>query len=283
MNLFEWISHTKTFNNLDNSFSNQVSNLNPDTILILLNALLWLIIILVTAYWVVKIYKVWKSPDVDTIKKYKENLKNTSADSEQKSIILTLINQVNTEIKDIISFIDEGKSQKDIYEHGRKVIDLLTTQIPLSLKSTKRIYHRCAVFTIDDSNPTSLKVFEGCGYSLKGKEHLRLKIDESVAGKAFSNGEYKYIADVSRNKTFKPHPKATKQYFSLLCYPIKTGGNVMGVLSIDGSEKDCFSKDDIEYFKMFSNQIGIIIGLIDYNLKTEIDGGDKGGEIQNTG
>ncbi|ARK28809.1 GAF domain-containing protein [Halalkalibacter krulwichiae] len=281
MSLFEWLSDSKTYKKLDESFSNQVSNLNPDTVLILLNAFLWIAIFIFIVYWGVKIYKIAKTPGKDLIKKYKENLQRTSDDSKQKSIILTLIDQVNDEIKDLVS-LDDQKTDL-VHEHGKKVLNFTTTQVPLSLKSTKSINHRCAVFVLDEEDPSKLKIFEGCGYSIKGKEKLRLDSKESIAGKAFTSGEYQYEKDLTKSKDFKPHPKATKEYFSLLCYPVVVNEKVVAVLSIDGSVKDCFTKDDIAYVKMFSNLVGITLSVMKYNVTNQKERGDIDGEIQNTG
>ncbi len=154
--------------------------------------------------------------------------------------------------------------------HGRKVMDMIIEQIPLTLKSMKKINHRCAIFVVDDEDPSQLKIFEGCGFSVKGKEKLRLKISSSIAGKTLSKGEYTYCKDVTEDKNFQKKPEATKTYYSLLCCPIMLNSSPIAVLSIDGSVKDCFSEDDIAYFQLFSNQLAIIFDVVG---KDNIEGG----------
>jgi putative methionine-R-sulfoxide reductase with GAF domain len=267
---------TKTFKKLDEVFSSQVTNINPDFILVTLYILLGVFIL----YWVVRIYKLYKAPGSDLIREYKENLQKTMADSEQKSQILTLIDQVNKEIPELskLSAIEDNSL---LVNRGRKVTDMIIEQIPLTLKSMKNINHRCAVFTVDPENAEELKIFEGCGFSITGKEKLRLKINSSIAGNVFANGEYSYCKDVTKEKDFKPHPKATKNYKSLLCVPIKIDGFTVAVLSIDGSEVNCFSQDDISYFQIFSNQLAIIFDIMGKDIL--LGGMTYGEEVQNIG
>ncbi|BCB04728.1 GAF domain-containing protein [Bacillus sp. KH172YL63] len=270
------LTETKTFKKFDESLSNQVINLNPKFFLFSL----YLIGAIIILYWAVKIYKMYKAPGSELIKEYKLDLEKTMADSKQKSQIMTLMDQVNKEIPELHKL--SGLSDKTLLiSRGRKVTDMIIEQIPLTLKSMKNIRHRCAVFAVDPDDPDNLKIFEGCGFSINGKEKLRLKIDSSIAGNVFSSGEYSYCKDLTKEKDFKPHPKATKSYSSLLCVPIKIDGFTLAVLSIDGSETDCFSPDDISYFQIFSNQLAIIFDIMGKDI---ILGGMTNGEkVQNTG
>ncbi|MGD6775237.1 GAF domain-containing protein [Sutcliffiella horikoshii] len=278
MEILDWLSGTKTFQKVDELFSSQVTNLNPDTILILLQVLLYSAILWIILFGGIHLYKKYKAPGSDMIKEYKENLQITSEDSKQKSIILTLLHQVNGEIKD---FVSSG----NVYNHdyGGKIINMIVQQIPLAIKSNKSVNHRCAVFIKDNDETSSLKILEGCGYSVQGKENLRLKIENSIAGTVFTGGEYKYIKDLRKQKNFKPHPKSSKTYYSLICIPIVINGVSVGVLSVDGSEVDCFTKDDIHYFKVFATQLGILFSLMNYNEYNDEKGADQNGEIQITG
>jgi putative methionine-R-sulfoxide reductase with GAF domain len=270
------IFETKTFQKLDEALASQVDNI-PD------GFLFWVLILgilLALIFWGVRIWRIWKGPGSELIQKYKQNWEQSNIDSKQKSLILTLMDQVN---KEIPSLHNENLVNDTVKrnEHAKKIIDMIIEQIPLCLKSMKNINHRCAVFTVDHDTPNTLKIYEGCGYSIEGKNKLRLEISNSVAGKVFTTGEYQYIEDVSKSKLFTPNPKATKKYFSLLCVPIKLNGNTVGVLSIDGSEKSCFNEDDIEYFKMFSNLIAIVFSIIGYDKYLE--GVDVSEKVKDTG
>ncbi|WP_299090318.1 GAF domain-containing protein [uncultured Metabacillus sp.] len=271
--MWDFITKSETYKRIDESLASQVANI-PDHFFLYC---LYGVIILIAVFWIVRIWKLYKAPGSDLIQQYKENYEKANADSKQKSLILTLIDQVNKEIPGLIS-LKETDYEKAI-ERGRKIIDMGIEQIPLCLKSIKDINHRCAVFTVDPIDTSNLKIYEGCGYSIGGKENLRLKISSSIAGKVFTKGEYSYCKDVTKEKDFVPNPKASKSYYSLLCVPIVINGETIAVLSIDGSERNCFSNDDIEYFKMFSNQLAIIFQVMG---TLEVKGGTNN-EIQNTG
>ncbi|MFP7296227.1 GAF domain-containing protein [Neobacillus niacini] len=270
------IPETKTFKKIDDAMSSQVDRLPPNFLFILLIILISLFVI----FWIVRIWKLYKAPGSELIQEYKQNLEKTNADSKQKSLIMTILDQVNKEIP-TLQQMKSGREFEKLVKHGRKVTDMVIEQIPLTLKSMKNINHRCAVFTPDLQMPTHLKIYEGVGFSVQGKENLRLDISSSTAGNVFTKGEYIYCKDVTKEASFKPHPKATKQYHSLVCVPIKIGTETLAVLSIDGSEQDCFTADDIEYLQIFSNQLAIIFNLMGITVNeggiTNVD------EIQNIG
>jgi putative methionine-R-sulfoxide reductase with GAF domain len=269
MNFFEWLTQTKTFKTFDTYLSGQVGNINPDFLLGFLYVILFGIIV-----WIgVRIWKVYQSPAADYIQEYKQSLEQVSADSGQKSVILTLLDQVNKEIPKLVSYKDAGDIEK-LTSHAEKIIDMVIEQIPLSLKSIKNINHRCAVFITDSKDTKKLRMYDGCGYSIEGKEKLRLELNNSIAGKAFISGELVYCKDVTKEPGFSPNPKATKKYMSLVCAPVKTGDNVLAALSVDGSESDCFNEDDLEYIQIFANQLAIILDLINET----IEGGNEHGE-----
>jgi signal transduction protein with GAF and PtsI domain len=220
-----------------------------------------------------------KDPRAKQIEELKFNLKKSNEDSKQKSLLLTLMDQVNKTLPELLI-----RSNDVFYNnsYGMRIINMLVTQIPLLMKSTKDINHRCAVFIKDPDDPEQLKIFEGCGYSIEGKENLRLKINNSIAGLVYKRGEYKYIKDVLKDPRFTPHPKATKKYHTLLCVPIIIRNETYAVLSIDGSKKNCFSRDDIDYFQMFANQLSIILDIMGIT-KVDKGGNSNEGKVKITG
>jgi putative methionine-R-sulfoxide reductase with GAF domain len=269
---------SETFKALDKALASQVSQLNDN----FLKYLLISFILLGLLYLVAQIYRIiFPSKYEKLIREYKKTNEQLSADSEHKSFIFTLLDQINREIPTLIKLKENNSAELD--ERARHIIhNMIVDQIPLALKSMKNIRHRCAVFIVDNSDYSKLMIFEGCGYSLDGKEKLRLEINNSMAGEVFRTGKIKYSGDVSKEKSFKPHPKATKKYRSLLCVPVIVRDQVIGVLSLDGSEKDCFTQDDIDYVRIFSNLLAIIMDLMTYNfVKEEII--DVTSEGENTG
>lgn len=196
------------------------------------------------------------------IQEHKENSEKYDRDSQQKSLVLTILDQSYRNIPDLIYRL-YSKDWRSLHEESMELINIIVNQIPMLLKKSKNINHRCAIFIPDKDNTSRLKIFEGCGYSKKGKKELRLDIKNSTAGIAYITENHQYTPDIRKDENFTPHPKSTKEYYSLLCVPIMVREKVVGVLSIDGSEVDCFSKDDIDFVKFFSSQIAIIMDLME--------------------
>ncbi|WEG14173.1 GAF domain-containing protein [Pullulanibacillus sp. KACC 23026] len=262
-------SNTKTLKYVDSMFYGLLTHHHLLSVLAII-----IILLLIVSPFVLRSLRIIK-PNKD-LKQYKEEADKLHEDSQQKSYILTLMDQVNQEIPNLNSLL--GSEKRD---YGMNLISMVMSQIPQLFKSSKRESHRCAIFIPDPEDANQLKILEGNGYSMRGKEKLRLKIYEegSLAGNVYLRKEYKYTPDVTKDTNFVPNPKATKKYFSLLCVPIMVRDEIIGVLSIDGSEPDCFSKGDIQYFTIFSNLIGILMDIADVQLRR----GDDENEVQDAG
>ncbi|MEY8750756.1 GAF domain-containing protein [Alkalicoccobacillus gibsonii] len=272
------MTESETFKNLDEAMAEQVTFMDPKHIMILL----YIILSLAIAWFILRMYKLWKKPDNHIVKELKRKQKETSEDSNQKSLVMTLMDQVVIEVKNLTAMKAQGVDPKELEDYGRKILNLAVSQIPVILKSTKSINHRCAVFTVDPDDRKQLMVLEGSGYSLRGKEKLRLDCS-TVAGIVYVNGKYNYVKDVTKEASYKPNPKASKTIYSLICYPIVVNDITVGILSIDGSEKNCFNNDDIAYCKMFTNLFGVIFSAIGYDDHIKLEGDDVDGKIQVTG
>lgn len=276
--VLDWLNGTKSFQVFDELLSNQVRNISP----VVLNVILMIIFTLVVAYFIARIWKVFKSPNMKLIKKYKNHFDKTDADSKQKSFVLTLMDQVNKEIPKLVELRTNLKHE-ELNQRAGKIIDLVVERVRLFIRSASPDSHRCAVLILDSDDPLNLKIYEGSGYSIEGKEKLRLNVQKSIAGKAFTTGEYQYIKDTKKDKDFIPNPKSSKDFRSLLCIPIKVNETVLAVFNIDGAQPDCFTKDDIGYVQIFANQIAIILDLIHINYFERGGTEDVQEAVQNIG
>lgn len=252
----DYLFRSKTMQTLDSYAAEQVKKIPPSVIVFLLILFLFSLIALL---WLWS-WKRWLSPDAKLIRQYKEEKDVLNQDSKQKSLIITLTDQINREIARLMDIENKDECEK----HALKVFDMVVEQIPVCLKRARSINHRCAIFVPDHQQPEYLKILEGSGFSVDGKEKLRLDMD-TLAGLAYRTGEVQYSPDVTKDERFKPHPKARRKYHSLLCVPIKSGKHVFGVLSVDGSDIDCFTEDDKQYVQLFATQIAIIFPLAQIN------------------
>lgn len=218
--------------------------------------------------------KIWKIElkSNKLLEQQKKLFEALNEDAKQKNQIIKLLDQINQEIsKSLFCPREEFNRRKsDIYSfilHG--IIAILTKQ--------KGNSHRVAIFVLDDDSK-NLKIYEGLGFSPEGKSQLRLPINDSHAGYVFNTGKALNDGDITgQGKHFKPNPKSKKIYHSLMCTPIIFLDKVIGVLSLDGEEKNSFTKDDEDYLKYFANALSSLM-IFDTLFSTheergEIEGG----------
>lgn len=205
----------------------------------------------------------------DIIKKHEEAFTNLNQDALQKSQVLKILNNANKEVSKLL--VCETYEE---FENIRKfVYDSLLYGIAVVLTKSKSANHRIAIFISEDGS--SLRIHEGLGYSSEGKANLRLDVGNSAAGKVFRTGEPYISGDItSEGNVFKKHPKSTKTYHSLMCVPIMCDKMVLGVLSIDGQEKDSFSKDDLDYLGYFADALSSLM-FIENKLNEEDEEHDE--------
>lgn len=209
------------------------------------------------------------------IKEQREAFEKLNTDDLQKTQILKILNNINIESAKAYQCesIEEFESTK---QHLYNFVLYSTATV---LTKTKSNSHRIAIF-VKDGNTNQLKIHEGQGYSNDGKTHLRLDINNSAAGRVYVSGDPYISGDItSDGNLFKRHPRSTKTYMSLMCVPIKCGNMVLGVLSIDGQEKDSFTKDDLDYLQYFANAITSLM-LIEKTLIKEDDDNEQSAQKQ---
>ena len=143
-------------------------------------------------------------------------------------------------------------------EYRKAVYDfVLPHLLTLLAKPDRANAHRVALF-IPGAEGT-MRMHEGIGFSPEGKKELVLSPD-SAAGYAYRTGETYCSGDVTApGSRFSTNPKASKRYHSLLCLPIRCGPQVIGVLSVDGRERDSFTHDDQEFLTYVANALSLFL------------------------
>ncbi|WP_400162818.1 GAF domain-containing protein [Brevibacillus sp. TJ4] len=209
----------------------------------------------------------------ETVEQLKRDFESLNQDDKQKTQILKLLNQLTVEIANVIC----NATNEEFLEIRKSIYEYLLPGIGIVLTKQKGNNHRVAIFVQDGD---TLRIHQGIGYSSEGKRHLRLAMDSS-AGYTFTTGEIYFSGDVlTAGNRFRAHPKATKQYRSLICVPIKCGDHILGVLSVDGEEPHSFTKDDVDYLTYFANSLYILLHFemfMDVVVESK-----KGGEIDGT-
>ncbi len=106
----------------------------------------------------------------------------------------------------------------------------------------------------DDKNEMVLQGIRGCTKFCKGN---RLEIGkQGMVGHVAATGEMRYAPDVRLDPYYIACEEGTR---SSMTIPLKTAGNVMGVLLIDHEEIDAFSSDQQKVLEAIAGHIAIAI------------------------
>ncbi len=93
----------------------------------------------------------------------------------------------------------------------------------------------------------------------KDSPHYRFKLDEGVAGRVARDGKPILISDVTSDDRFVQGQTKKNQIKSLLCMPLKSGEEVVGVLNLSHHNPDAFGKDEQHLLDLITNQIAIAL------------------------
>ncbi|WP_426447527.1 GAF domain-containing protein [Paenibacillus sp. S-38] len=190
------------------------------------------------------------------VEQHVKNFNTLNEDAKQKTQILKLLDQAYLEVSDCICTI---KTMKEFNDRKADIYKLILYGMGTILTKEKANAHRTAIF-VEEPGTGNLMIYEGFGFSPGGKKNLRLPIHNSAAGYTYRTGEIYSDGDIrAEGKQFKVNPLASRVYDSLICVPIKSGEKMIGVLSIDGQEKNSFSKDDEVYMTYFANALSILM------------------------
>jgi len=200
----------------------------------------------------------------EQIRQYQEENTKLSTESKQKTLLIKLLQQMSVEIAKAIAC----RTNQEFAELCKAVYQYALPGIGIVLTKQQANNHRVAVFI--PHSETELKIHVAVNFSPDGMKHLRLSILDSAAGKVYRTGETYFCGDVTtEGNSFTAHPKASKQYLSLICVPIKMGEEIVGVLSIDGEEKNSFSNEEAEYLRYFANTLAPFLYLELYRGEIE--------------
>ena len=182
---------------------------------------------------------------------------------------------VNRLLKEKEIFLENSRLKNDLsiarrelnfYEEVSKIItsslelgDILTKIMKKAKEMTKA--ETWSVFLVDQE--TGELVFEKTeGKKTKNIQKLRLKIGEGIAGWVAQEGIPVVVPDVSQdNRFFEKIDKATHiKTRSLMCVPIKSNEQVVGVLEIvNKTTGEPFTKEDLDILMRLVDQTAIAI------------------------
>jgi phosphoserine phosphatase RsbU/P len=99
-----------------------------------------------------------------------------------------------------------------------------------------------------------LRGVRGCTLHQKG---ARLQIGrQGLVGHVAARGQMRYAPDVTLDPYYIPCEAETRSAASI---PLKVGGEVIGVLSVDHKQTNAFSRDQLQIFKALAGHIAVAI------------------------
>jgi len=105
-----------------------------------------------------------------------------------------------------------------------------------------------------DADEMILTGVRGCTKNCKGE---RLRIGrEGMVGYVAATGKMRYAPDVSKDPYYIPCEPETR---SAVTIPLKAGGHVIGVISIDHCQVDAYSSDQIKVLQAIAGHVAIAI------------------------
>ncbi len=89
--------------------------------------------------------------------------------------------------------------------------------------------------------------------------HYHFKLDEGVAGKVAKEGKSILISDVTIDERFVSINNINNHIKSLLCLPLKAGGETVGVMNLSHNNANAFGPEEEHLLTMITNQIAIAL------------------------
>lgn len=118
---------------------------------------------------------------------------------------------------------------------------------------------RMSVWIPLESDTSVLRALTGLGFRTSQLEGRRLSIAKSYAGRAWSEGMLLRTGNVKKEKVFERNPASRNEYRSLMCAPLAYRETRLGVLSIDGTLKNAFTKDDELAFDLCASHVAAVL------------------------
>jgi GAF domain-containing protein len=121
-------------------------------------------------------------------------------------------------------------------------------------------FYHTGIFLLDDAREFAvLKAANSAGGSQMLARGHRLALDSnSIVGYSASHGEPRIALDVGVDSVYfnNPYLPSTR---SEMAIPLRTGGQVIGVLDVQSQEKDAFVQEDIAVLATLADQIAVAI------------------------
>ncbi|MCC7371293.1 MAG: GAF domain-containing protein [Chloroflexi bacterium] len=154
-----------------------------------------------------------------------------------------------------------GRRLATVMEIARKVTSILDLQDLLSetteLLASRFGYHSVGIMLRDRDDDDWLVMAAGNAGAAHIPDGARQHVQTGMCGRAATTGLTQLSNDTSTNPHFFQGPGL--QTRAELDVPLKVGGRVLGVLSIDSDQPNAFSDEEVPFLETLADQIAVAI------------------------
>jgi signal transduction histidine kinase len=138
----------------------------------------------------------------------------------------------------------------DLTSIGDAVVTVLTEELGL---------HACSVMRLDETRTRLVNVSgAGAAAGAPGEPRRSFTLGEGIAGMVARDARAVRVNDTRRDARFLDRSSAVR---SLLCFPLFSGDQVIGVLNLSHPDKGFFTKDHEAVFAVLATVVGHLIAF----------------------
>lgn len=90
------------------------------------------------------------------------------------------------------------------------------------------------------------------GHTPEGHAQFRTRIADSFSRHAYEQGTIVASADLHQDERFRAHPRATRDYHSIVSVPLRSGRDTAGVFNVVFTAREAFDVSDYTYIALLA-------------------------------
>ncbi len=193
--------------------------------------------------------------------------------------LATAFNEMTSQLQNLVGSLEQRVSERTRELEGKSLQIRLAAEIARDISSTPNLeelltrsseliverfgFYHVGIFFLDDkkeyavlrASPTE------AGKQLLANNH-RLQVGEQgIVGRVAATGEARIALDTGADAVYfnNPYLPNTRSEMAL---PLKTSGEIFGVLDIQSDQSQAFTQDDVEIMQVLSDQLAVAIERI---------------------
>jgi GAF domain-containing protein/HAMP domain-containing protein len=121
-------------------------------------------------------------------------------------------------------------------------------------------FYHVGIFLNDASNKYATLVAANSpgGKKMLARNHQLVVGEQGIVGYVTGSGDPRIALDVGIDSAYFNNPDLPETH-SEMALPLKTGGSVIGALDVQSTERNAFTKDDVEVLSTLADQISLAI------------------------